>query len=513
MSSLEEIRAERIKKLERLQAQGIDPYPITTNPTAPIAEVVHNFETFAEEKSVVLAGRVKGIRAHGGALFFDLVDGSYNTETGTIPAVEAFDVKIQGYLKRDSIGEEVFALFEETVDMGDFVEITGKLFITKREEKTLEVESWRMLAKSLRPLPDKWHGLQDVEERFRKRYLDSLMSGEVRRRFVIRSRVISEMRNFLESAGFLEMETPVLQPLYGGASAAPFKTHHNALDAEFYLRISDELYLKRMLIGGFPKVYEIAKDFRNEGIDVTHNPEFTMLEFYEAWSDSPKQQVFVEKLVQHLVKKLYGGSTFTLNGVEIDVSKSFTRIAYSDLLKRYALITDPENASRDEVVLKANQLGVDVAPADSKEKILDNIYKKACRPKLIQPTFIVDYPADYLPLAKRSVKNPAIAEVFQLIIGGFELVKAFSELNNPIDQFERLTAQDKQRAGGDSEAQTLDMDFIEAMEYGMPPAGGVGIGIDRLVMALTDTHNIREIVYFPTLRPEKDEKTEEKSEK
>lgn len=505
MSSFEEIRTERIKKLEHLKANGVDPYPITTNPTASIATVVSDFEQFSGKKAT-LAGRVRAVRAHGGAIFFDLVDGSYlQGEKGAVPAVEAFEVKIQGYIKRDTIGEEQFALFEETVDIGDFVEITGTLFITKREEKTLEAGSWRMLAKSLRPLPDKWSGLQDTEERFRRRYLDSLMSADVRRRFVVRSTIVREMRAFLDAAGFLEVETPVFQPLYGGASAEPFMTHYNALDSDFYLRISDELYLKRMLIGGFPRVYEIAKDFRNEGVDVSHNPEFTMLEFYEAWSDATKQQTFVENLIRTIVEKTFGTTTLTIAETEIDFSKNFAQITYSDLLKRYALITNPDAASREEVVLKANQFGVAVAPSDTREKILDNIYKKACRPKLIQPTFITDYPAANLPLAKRSAENADTAEVFQLVIAGAELVKAFSELNDPLDQLSRLTDQDKQGKAGDREAQTLDTDFIEAMEYGMPPAGGVGIGIDRLVMVLTDTHNIREVVYFPTLRPKKEE--------
>lgn len=505
MSTLDEIRNERIKKLEKLVSQGIDPYPIESNPTAPISEIVAAFETYGD-KPVTVAGRVRGIRTHGGAAFFDLVDGSFAADPNQpVPSLEGFEVKIQGYVKRDVVGEESFALFEETVDIGDFLEITGTLFLTKRQEKTVDATSWRMLAKSLLPLPDKWAGLQDVEVRFRKRYLDSLMSSEVRRRFVIKSRVIQALRRHLDAAGFLEVETPVLQALYGGASAAPFTTHHNALDTDFYLRISDELYLKRMLVGGFPKVYEIAKDFRNEGIDVTHNPEFTMLEFYESWSDAPKQQVFVENLIRGLVETIFGTHVLAFNGAEIDFAKPFLHIAYNDLLKRYALITDPENISREEAALKATQLGISVGTHDSREKILDNIYKKSCRPKIVQPTFITGYPAEYLPLAKKTPENPKTVEAFQLIIGGVELVKAFSELNNPIDQRERLMAQEKNRTAGDAEAQTFDEDYIEAMEYGMPPAGGVGIGIDRLVMLLTDTHNIREVIYFPTLRPESKE--------
>ncbi len=486
--SLEDIRNERLRKLGLLRDAGIDPYPIESNLTHTLANVHADFEALSKGLlKMTLGGRVMAIRAQGALAFADFIDG-----TGE---------KLQAYMKKDDMDEAVFDLFVATVDIGDFVSFEGTLTTTKRGERSILVSGWKMLSKSLLPLPDKWHGLQDVEERFRKRYLDALMDSEVKGRFLARAKMVSFIRSFLEKDGYVEVETPVLQPLYGGATAQPFVTHHNALDTDFYLRISDELYLKRLLVAGFPKVYEIAKDFRNEGIDVTHNPEFTMLEFYEAYGTAGSQRMFVESLMKSLVKELFGGDTITYGEETIGFSETFNVVSYFDLLKRSALITNVETGTRDEMALKAEQLGVKVDPADSKEKILDNIYKKACRPKLIQPTFIIDYPADYLPLAKRTPANPAVVDAFQLVIGGLELVKAFSELNDPQDQAARMQAQEKDKAAGDTEAQSYDADFIEAMEHGMPPAGGVGIGIDRLAMLLTNTKNIREVVFFPTLKP------------
>jgi lysyl-tRNA synthetase class 2 len=487
MASLEEIRSIRLKKLEILRKKGIDPYPIDSRQDYELSEVIGDFDRLAGLKEpIFLVGRVMALRPQGGLTFLNFSDGT---------------AAFQALIKKEEIGDEIFNLFNDVVDIGDFIELEGSLFITKRNEKTLAVKNWRMLSKSLRPLPEKWHGLQDVEERFRKRYLDSLMSAEVRDRFIVRSKIISEIRNILDKEGYLEVETPALQPLYGGASAEPFTTHHNALDMDLYLRISDELYLKRMIVGGFPKVYEIARDFRNEGIDVTHNPEFTMLEFYESFSDAKKQMAFVEKLLKSVIKKVFSKSVLPHKGENIDFGNKFGRISYFDLLKKHALIPSPESLTLAEAKLHATRIGVPVNASDPLEKIIDNIYKKACRPKLIQPTFIVDFPADYLPLAKRLPENEGLVDAFQLVVGGIELVKAFSELNDPIDQKERFMKQEKNMEAGDTEAQRFDEDFIEAMEYGMPPAGGVGIGIDRLTMLLTDTHNIREVIYFPTMRP------------
>jgi len=297
------------------------------------------------------------------------------------------------------------------------------------------------------------------------------------------------------------VETPMLQPLPGGATALPFITHHNALGLDLYLRISPELYLKRMLIGGFPKVYELSRNFRNEGIDATHNPEFTMLEFYAAYSDAASEMIRVEKLLKKLAKVATGKLKVPYNGELIDFSRKFQVITYTELLQRLALMSDPLGSNRETWALKAKQFGINAAPADNREKIMDLIYKKVCRPKLIQPTFVIDYPVAYLPLAKRHANDDRLVDAFQLVAGGLELVKAFSELNDPLDQRDRLISEEKQRQAGDAEAQNLDEDFLEALEYGLPPAGGVGIGIDRLTMILTDSRNIREVIYFPTLRP------------
>jgi len=487
MASLEEIRDLRLQKLKLLKDNGMDPYPAVSLRDYSLAEAGARFAVLSKKKKPMhLAGRVMSFRPQGALAFLTIHDG-----TG------AFQI----LLKEDGVGKKSFELFNKTADIGDFLQFAGSLFTTKRGEKTLEAKTWTMLSKSLRPLPEKWHGLTDVEERFRKRYLDALMSGEVKERFVIRSKIITEIRSILDDAGYLEVETPALQSLYGGASAEPFVTHHNALDMDMYLRISDELYLKRMLVAGFPKVYEIARDFRNEGIDATHNPEFTMVEFYEAYSDAAKQMAFVEKMLKLLVKKIFKKSEIIYGGDAIDFSKKFSVVSYFDLLRRYALIPNPESISLKELSLKAAQYGIAVAQGDSAAKIFDGIYKKTCRPKLIQPTFIVDYPASYLPLAKRNPKNPDFVDAFQLVAGGIELAKAFSELNDPIDQAQRFMEQEKYKKEGEADAQLKDDDFIEAMEYGMPPAGGVGIGIDRLVMFLTDTKNLKEVIFFPTMKP------------
>ena len=327
------------------------------------------------------------------------------------------------------------------------------------------------------------------------------MDTEVKKRFIQRSRMITAVREFLDDAGYLEVDTPVLQPVYGGASAQPFTTHHNALDVPLFLRIAPELYLKKMLIGGFPKVYEIVRNFRNEGIDVTHNPEFTNVEYYAAYADAPKQRAFIEALFRHIAKKVLHSDVIEYDEQVINLEPAFAVIPYFDLFKQFAGIEAPESLTRDQWAKEAERLGIEFAPGDATDKILDNIYKKVARPKLVQPTFIVDYPATYLPLAKRFKDRPELVDAFQLVMGGVELVKAFSELNDPVDQADRFAEQDKIIAAGDTEGQPSDEDFVEALEYGMPPAGGVGIGLDRLAMILTNTKNIKEVIYFPTMKP------------
>lgn len=487
MASIEEIRSERLKKLSLLKEKGMKPYPIETRRTHAVADALASFSKLSRaKKKVTLAGRITAIRGQGALVFFNIVDG---------------DASIQGLMRRDDMRAETFTLFQDAADMGDIIEVTGTLFVTKRKEKTIEVKDWSMLAKSLRPLPDKWHGLQDVDERFRKRYLDLLMSPDVRARFALRSRIVSAIRAFLDDAGYMEVETPLLQSLAGGALAEPFNTHHNALDIDLSLRIAPELYLKKLLVGGYPRVYELGRNFRNEGIDATHNPEFTMLEFYAAYETAASQRVFVEKLFKAIIKKVIKSTKVADGDAIIDFSKKFAVVPFLDLFKRYASIDNPGAMSRDEWRLAAERFGVRVENHDSLEKIMDNVYKKMCRPKIVQPTFIIDYPAGFSPFAKRSEKDPTLIDRFQLVVGGIEMVNAFSELNDPLEQKARYEEQDKKKKGGEGDVSPSDEDYVEAIEYGLPPAGGVGIGIDRVVMLLTNTRNIREVVLFPTLRP------------
>jgi len=446
VASLEEIRSARLAKLELLEGLGINPYPATSHRTHSNAEVSKNFK---EGEKVTLAGRVMSLRAQGKIIFFDFDDG-----TG----------RFQALLKKgEPLSAEQFELFEKAFDIGDFVEIKGALFLSKQNEKTILAQDLRMLSKSLRPLPEKWHGLQDVEERFRKRYLDTLSNPEVKERFITRSKIVSLIRQFYLDKGFVEVDLPNLQPLAGGATAAPFKTHHNALDMDFYLPVAQELYLKELLAGGFEKVFEIGKRFRNEGVDTSHNPEFTMLESNEAYADAVSQREFTEELFKYVVKNLFGKLQFQHQSQTIDLKPAFKVMKYPD--------------------------------------VSDEEYKREIRPSLVQPTFLIDYPVSFNPFAKRKEDNPELIDRFQLVIAGVELVNAFAELNNPVDQKERYLEEDKKGAKGEKEISPSDMEYLEAMEYGMPPNGGIGIGIDRLVMLLTDVKNIKEVILFPTLKP------------
>ncbi len=490
MASIDEIRNTRIEKLQKLNNAGMDCYPAHTDRDFEIAQAIEKFEklsTKEPKKEYSLAGRIMSLRPQGGLAFFHFSDG-----TG----------RFQALLKKgELISDADFDLFINTVDIGDFVEVTGTFFETNRKERTIQVKTWKMLAKTLRSLPEKWHGLTDTEERFRKRYLDTLMNAEVMQRFLTRTKIIKSIRSFYDDAGYIEVEVPTLQILAGGATAEPFVTHHNALDLNFYLTIAQELYLKELLAGGFTKVYEIGKRFRNEGIDTSHNPEFTMLESNEAYADAKSQRTFVEKLFKSVIKDVFESHSFTYDDQTIDVNGAFSIVTFYDLLRKFALIANPESLGRDEASIIAQRLGIKVDPKEAIEKILDNIYKKAARPKLIQPTFIIDYPVSFNPFAKRLPNDPTLIDRFQLVIGGVELVNAFSELNNPIDQKERYLEQDKKRNEGEQEISPSDVEYLEAMEHGMPPNGGIGIGIDRLVMLLTNVKNIKEVILFPTLKP------------
>jgi len=450
MASIDEIRSVRLSKLDFLIEKGINPYPTHTNRDISIKETIEKFDDLVvKEESKVIVGRIISLRSQGKIIFLDLNDG-----TG----------RFQALLKKgEPLSKESFELFEKAFDVGDFVEVKGTFFLTKRDEKTILVQEITMLAKSMRPLPEKWHGLSDVEERFRKRYLDLLSNSEVGERFVTRAKIVSLIRQFYVDASYIEVDLPNLQPLAGGATAQPFKTHHNALDMDFYLPIAQELYLKELLTGGFNKVFEMGKRFRNEGIDTSHNPEFTMLESNEAYADAISQREFIQKLFRFVVQGVFGKLQFDYQGQSIDLEPDFNVMSYP--------------------------------------KVTDEEYKKEIRPTLIQPTFLVDYPVSVNPFAKRKEDDPSLIDRFQLVMGGLELVNAFSELNNPIDQKERYLEEDKKGKAGNKEISPFDQEYLEAMEYGMPPNGGIGIGIDRLVMLLTNVKNIKEVILFPTLKP------------
>jgi len=483
MSVIDEIRENRKNKSKRLKDSGINPYPIEVKRTCEISKALKNFDSLSKkEKEIILVGRMKTMRTHGGLTFIDFEDG-----TG----------KIQGLIAKNKVGEEFYKTFLEMFDIGDFIQARGTLFETKRGEKTMQIVDCKIIAKSLRPLPEKWHGLKDVEERFRKRYLDLIFSPEVKNNFVIRSNFIKELRNFLNDEGFLEVETPILQLLYGGARAKPFKTHVNAMDLDVYLRISPELYLKRLLVGGFEKVYEIGKCFRNEGIDKFHNPDFTMIEFYWAYADYKQLMKMTERMFQKIITNVMGSTEIEYNEQKISFAGEWERIEFFALLEKYTGIKY-EEINEEALLKKGKELGVDIPEGADKPNIADEIYKKYCRPKLIQPTFVIHHPKGFQPLAKSFDKDKLAS--FALVVSGVEVVNAFSELNDPIEQEERLKNQEKLFSGGFEEAQRSDDDFIEALEYGMPPAAGFGMGIDRIVSIITNSSSLREVILFPLMK-------------
>lgn len=485
MATIDELRKIRLKKLEAIQKAGILAYPEKTKRTHTIFQVLKDFNALSRsKKEVVLVGRIKSLREHGGSSFLHIEDG-----TG----------RLQVYFKKDKIGERGYQFFLDNFDIGDFIEVRGILFKTKKGEKTIEVADFKILAKSLLPLPEKWHGLKDIEERYRKRYLDLIFNPEVKNKFELRSKIIKEIRDFLEKEEFLEVETPILQPIYGGAKAKPFKAHLNALDIDLYLRISPELYLKRLLVGGFEKVYEIGKCFRNEGVDRSHNPDFTMLEFYWAYADYKDLMKITERLFENLLKKIFGKIEIEYEGKKINFKPPFARKEFNQLFRKYTKI-NLEEINLEALKKEAEKLGVEVGKGD-KAEVADEIYKKYCLPKIWQPTFVINHPLSTFLLAKSLEDNPSKLASLQLIVAGWELTLGFSELNDPIEQRKRFEEQEKYFKQGLEEAQRMDEDFIEALEYGMPPAAGFGMGIDRLVALLTDSHSLREVILFPTMRP------------
>ena len=481
----------RREKLEKLIAKGVNPYPASFNPSHHSKEIISDFESY-ENNTVSVAGRIISIRKMGKASFFNIQDSGG---------------KIQIFIKKDEVGESAYEIFQ-LMDIGDFIGISGTVFKTKVGEVSIKTAELTVLCKSIRPLPivkekedEVFDAFNSKEQRYRNRHLDLIVNSDVKETFMKRSQIIKSIRSYLDNLGFLEVETPVLQPIYGGANAKPFTTHHNALDQKFFLRIADELYLKRLIIGGIDRVYEIAKDFRNEGMDRNHNPEFTMLEFYWAYADYEDNMSLVEDMIQKTAKEL-GAEHLNWNNEEIDLTKKFKRASFFDLVSE-VLDKDVSDLEFDELLKICMEKGFSVKSKDTYSQLLDSIMSEYVEPKLIQPTFVVDYPTIISPLAKKHRNgNSNLVERFELFIGGAEFANAFTELNDPIDQRERFESQQKLATEGDDEAHPVDENFLQAVECGMPPTGGVGIGIDRLVMLLTENRSIKDVILFPAMKNE-----------
>jgi lysyl-tRNA synthetase class 2 len=485
MEILSDLERQRRMKLERLKERGIDPYPPRVQRTHTAARAILEFEAGEAEKEISLVGRLTSVRVMGKSTFAHIEDGSG---------------RIQIYLRQDILGEEAYEFFKGDFDIGDFIGIMGQLFRTRTGEITLQVNDFKMLAKSLRPLPEKWHGLKDVETRYRQRYLDLIANKEVCAIFVTRAGIVSALRRFLDERGFLEVETPVLQPIYGGAAARPFVTYHNVLDEDLYLRISDELYLKRLIIGGYERVYEIGKDFRNEGVSHKHNPEFTQLEFYQAYADYSDVMAMAEEMVSYVAQEVVGRTQITYQGSEIDLAPPWQRRSLRQAIKEESGIDYEDHPDAESLYQAIRAIGGNVEPKATRGKLIDALLSNYVEPRLIRPTFLVDYPLEVSPLAKRKPGDPGTVERFEGFAGGMEICNAFTELNDPLDQEERFLAQGRAYEAGDEEAHQMDEDFLVAMSYGMPPTGGFGMGIDRLTMLLTDQVSIREVILFPHLR-------------
>ncbi|MDH7485588.1 MAG: lysine--tRNA ligase [Anaerolineae bacterium] len=485
LSEQEQVRRE---KLARLRQAGIDPYPARSQRSHTIAQARQLFERgeLAGDTVLALVGRLRTVRVMGKSSFAHIEDGSG---------------RVQIYLRHEEVGPQAYELFTDWLDIGDFVGVQGTMFRTRTGEVTLRVQKLTVLSKALHPLPDKWHGLKDVETRYRQRYLDLIANPEVREIFVTRARIVRALRGYLDSQGFLEVETPILQPIYGGAAARPFITHHHQLHQDLYLRISDELYLKRLIIGGYERVYEIGRDFRNEGVSFKHNPEFTQLEFYEAYADYHDIMRRVEEMIAFVADEVLGRRQLVYQGHEIDLSPPWRRLPLRQAILEATGIDF--QAYPDAPALAAvmrDRLGMQPDPRSNRGKLIDSLLGTHVEPNLIQPTFIVDYPREISPLAKASPDNPGLVERFEYFIGGMEMGNAFSELNDPLEQRERFLEQGRALEAGDEEAHPVDEDYVRALSHGMPPTGGFGTGIDRLTMLFTDKASIREVILFPHLR-------------
>ena len=485
--ALEEIRDNRIKKLEKIKEAGQNPYPAKSNRTHKISEAILGFEKLANDKlEVILTGRIRLIRAHGGSAFLQIED-----ESG----------KFQIFAKRDELGEEKYKFLFDILDIGDFLEVNGTLFLTQKGEKTLLLKSYKILAKTFLPLPEKWHGLQDTEERFRKRYLDLIMNEDAREIFRKRGLFLDTIREFFKKNNFLEVETPILEDVPGGADAEPFITRHNVLDKNFYLRISLELHLKRLIVGGYENVFEIGKVFRNEGMDTEHLQEFTMLEFYSAYKDYNYLMDFVERLYTESIKKTFG----TLETGGLNFTPPWPKIDYFDIFREKTGIDLNEILVNGDVkttfIEKIKKLNLETLDLDTGTgRIIDQVYKRLVRPDIKGPAFLIHHPVLISPLAKRKEDEPQKTERFQVLINGSEIGNGFSELNDPLDQRARFYEQTRLREAGDKEAQMIDEDFLMALEYGMPPTAGFGVGIDRLFMVAAGISSIRETIFFPMMK-------------
>ncbi len=487
MNNEEIVRRER---LESLRKNGVNPYPAETNRTHTIKDVLSDFDLLLKQsKDISLTGRIRAIRKHGGLTFISLQD-----ESG----------KMQIVLKRDNVKEEPYNFFHSHADIGDFFEFSGNAFVTKRGEKSISVINYRILSKSLLPLPEKWAGLKDTEKRYRQRYLDLIVNEDSKKIAITRSRIVGVMREFLADNGFMEVETPILQPIAGGANARAFKTRHNTLHHDFYLRIAPELYLKRLIVGGFEKIYEYSRCFRNEGISPQHNPEFTQIELYWAYATIEDLMDHIEKMIGKVMDEVIKTRKIQWNGHDLDFKTPFPRRSYKDLIEEYTKLNLDKIESEDQLRIKIEELGVKVEGIIGEGELIDHLYKEKVRPNLIGPMFVIDYPASTKPLAKKR-ENSKFSSASQLLIGGLEVWNGFNELNDPLEQEDRFMEQEGFRERGSEDAQRIDYDYLNALKHGMPPTAGYGIGIDRFVMILTNSSNLKEVILFPTLKPQKNQ--------
>ena len=489
MEDSSDLMQQRREKLEEIRQLGVNPYPYRYSPTHTTLEISQQFSEVQDQpdetKPVRIAGRIMTKRDHGKSGFAHLQDKSG---------------RIQIYVRQNSVGKEAYQVYRK-LDVGDVIGVEGPVFRTRTGEITVLVNEVELLAKSLRPLPEKWHGLQNKETRYRQRYADLMMNPDVMQVFINRTRMIQALREYLNRDGFLEVETPILQPIYGGATARPFTTHHNALDMSLYLRIANELYLKRLIVGGFDRVYEFSRDFRNEGMDHDHSPEFTMIELYQAYTDYEGMMCLTENLIAYAAKTVIGTTQITYQDDSISLAPPWRRLTMIESIKEEAGI-DVEALSDEELRSAVSESEIESEGAASRGHLIAALFDAKVEPNLVQPTFIYDYPIEISPFAKKKRGNDRFVERFEFFIGRMEMGNAFSELNDPIDQRERFIEQAKKRAAGDEDALMMDEDYLRALEYGMPPTGGLGFGIDRLAMLLTDQASIRDVILFPHMRPE-----------